>query len=54
MTPLDVDAHVAACNPYADRDPGVIARHARVIHTCLAIARLPPAASVSSGRPAIG
>ena len=38
QTPLDATANVGGSNPYTSRDVGFIAKHARVIHTCLMMA----------------
>jgi len=44
--PVDVETNVLACNPYNNSDIRFIAKHARTIQTCLALADLPPGASV--------
>ena len=46
LTPLDVDAHTNAGNPYNSRDSKFIARHARVVLTALMIADLPHGAEI--------
>ena len=46
LTPLDVDAHAAADNPYNSRDVQFLSKHNRAVLTCLTMANLPPGASV--------
>ena len=45
-TPLDVDAHAAADNPYNSRDVQFLSKHNRAVLTCLTIANLSPGATV--------
>ena len=44
--PVDVETNVMACNPYNNPDIRFIAKHARTVQTCLALADLPPGAAV--------
>jgi SAM-dependent methyltransferase len=46
LTPLDVDAHAAGCNPYNSPDVRFISKHARAVLTAVMLADLPPGASV--------
>jgi SAM-dependent methyltransferase len=46
QTPIDVDTHAAAANPYNRRDIAYVSRHARTVLTALAVANLPPGATV--------
>lgn len=46
LTPLDVDAHAAGCNPYNSTDVRFISKHARAVLTAVMMADLPPGASV--------